>query len=67
MKISCSNCSFVVPTIDGKLIEEHHKKASTNNNDSSIAHIIAPPKWSRPFQTLDFEADTYSIKGKKNS
>ncbi|OAB25078.1 Mannose-6-phosphate isomerase, cupin superfamily [Flavobacterium fryxellicola] len=56
---------FVVPTTDGKLIEEHHGKASTANNDISIAHMVAPPKWSEPFQTPDFEEYTYIIKGKK--
>lgn len=56
---------FVVPTTDGKLIEEHHGLATTNNNDISIAHMIAPPKWSEPFQTPEFDEYTYIIKGKK--
>ena len=56
---------FVVPTNDGKLIEEHHGIASTENKNISIAHMIAPPKWSEPFQTPQFEEYTYIIKGKK--
>ena len=56
---------FVVPTTDGKLIEEHHGLATTNNPAISIAHMIAPPKWSEPFQTPEFEEYTYIIKGKK--
>ena len=56
---------FVVPTTDGKLIEEHHGIATTNNPEISIAHMIAPPKWSEPFQTPEFEEYTYIIKGKK--
>ena len=56
---------FVVPTTDGKLIEEHHGVAATNNQEISIAHMIAPPKWSEPFQTPEFEEYTYIIKGKK--
>lgn len=56
---------FVVPTTDGKLIEEHHGVAATNNHEISIAHMIAPPKWSEPFQTPEFEEYTYIIKGKK--
>ncbi|HLA55213.1 MAG TPA: cupin domain-containing protein [Flavobacterium sp.] len=56
---------FVVPTDDGKLIEEHHGLATTNNPDISIAHMIAPPKWSEPFQTPAFDEYTYIIKGKK--
>ena len=56
---------FIVPTTDGKLIEEHHGKVATNNNDISIAHMVAPPKWSEPFQTPEFEEYTYIISGKK--
>ena len=56
---------FVVPTTDGKLIEEHHGLATTNNSAISIAHMIAPPGWSEPFQTPKFDEFTYVIKGKK--
>jgi len=41
---------FVVPTTDGKLIEEHFGHASINA-DISMAHMVAPPGWSEPFQT----------------
>ncbi len=56
---------FVVPTTDGKLIEEHHGIPTTNNPAISIAHMIAPPHWKEPFQTPEFEEYTYVIKGKK--
>lgn len=56
---------FIVPTTDGKLIEEHQGLASTNNSQLSIAHMVAPPKWSEPFQTPKFDEYTYIIKGKK--
>lgn len=56
---------FVVPTTDGKVIEEHHGKAATNNENISIAHMIAPAGWSEPFQTPEFEEYTYIINGKK--
>jgi hypothetical protein len=36
---------FVVPTTDGKLIEEHHGLAAAPNPAISIAHMVAPPKW----------------------
>lgn len=55
---------FVVPTDDGKLIEEHHG-FTTDNPEISIAHMVAPPKWSEPFQTPAFDEYTYIIKGKK--
>lgn len=56
---------FVVPTDDGKLIEEHHGLATTDNKNISIAHMVAPPGWSEPFQTPEFEEYTYIIRGKK--
>ena len=56
---------FVVPTTDGKLIEEHFGKATDGNAALSIAHMVAPPGWSEPFQTPEFEEYTYIIKGKK--
>jgi mannose-6-phosphate isomerase-like protein (cupin superfamily) len=56
---------FVVPTTDGKLIEEHHGMATTKNPAISIAHMIAPPHWEEPFQTPEFEEYTYIISGKK--
>lgn len=64
-KYFIQNAPFVVPTDDGKLIEEHHGNASTSNTEISIAHMVAPPKWKEPFQTPEFEEYTYIIKGKK--
>jgi mannose-6-phosphate isomerase-like protein (cupin superfamily) len=55
---------FVVPTDDGKLIEEHFGHASIGS-DLSLAHMVAPAGWGEPFQTPDFEEYTYIIKGKK--
>lgn len=56
---------FVVPTNDGKIIEEHFGNSSVGNSDISIAHMIAPPGWKEPFQTPTFDEYTYIIKGKK--
>ena len=56
---------FIVPTSDGKLIEEHHGLATTQNSEISIAHMIAPPGWNEPFQTPKFDEYTYIMKGKK--
>jgi len=56
---------FVVPTTDGKLIEEHFGNATNQDSNLSIAHMIAPSKWSEPFQTPEFDEYTYIIKGKK--
>ena len=54
-----------MPTTDGKLIEEHFGNATDGNEQLSIAHMIAPPGWSEPFQIPAFDEYTYIIKGKK--
>ena len=59
------NKPFVVPTTDGKLIEEHYGLASSNHKGFSIAHMVAPAGWSEPFQTPMFDEITIVIKGKK--
>ena len=64
-KYSIQRAPFVVPTTDGKLIEEHFGLATNGNSNISIAHMIAPPGWSEPYQTPDFEEYTYVIKGKQ--
>ena len=64
-KYTIQKSPFVVPTDDGKLIEEHFGNATTGDTNISIAHMIAPPGWSEPFQTPEFDEYTYIIKGKK--
>ena len=64
-KYTIQNSPFVAPTTDGKLIEEHFGNATDGNTNISIAHMVAPPGWSEPFQTPEFEEYTYIIKGKK--
>jgi len=56
---------FIVPTNDGKTIAEHFGLASDVNSEISIAHMKAPPGWSEPFQTPEFDEYTFIIKGKK--
>ena len=56
---------FVVPTTDGKRIEEHFGNATNDNAALSIALMVAPPGWNEPFQTPEFDEYTYIIKGKK--
>lgn len=64
-KYSIQKSPFIVPTTDGKLIEEHFGNATNKGSQISIAHMIAPPKWSEPYQTPEFDEYTYIIKGKK--
>jgi len=63
-KYTLQKSPFVVPTTDGKLIEEHHG-FSTGNSDLSLAHMVAPPFWSEPFQRPAFDEYTYVVRGKK--
>ncbi len=56
---------FVVPTTDGKLIEEHVGLSSNGHKQLSIAHMFAPPGWSEPHQTPEFDEYTLVSRGKK--
>jgi mannose-6-phosphate isomerase-like protein (cupin superfamily) len=59
------NAPFIVPTTDNKLIEEHTGLASTGNGQLSIARMVAPPHWSEPFQTPNFDEYTLVSSGRK--
>ena len=56
---------FVVPTTDGKLIEEHFGLATTGDNNISIAHMVAPPGWNEPHQNPEFDEYTLVCRGRK--
>ena len=64
-KYTLQTSPFIVPTDDGKVIKEHFGLASDGNSQISIAHMVAPPGWSEPFQTPEFDEFTFIIKGKK--
>lgn len=63
-KYNIQKSPFVVPTNDGKLIEEHWGN-STHTPQISIAKMVAPPGWDEPHQTPDFDEFTLIISGKK--
>jgi len=56
---------FIVPTDDGKTIREHFGLASIHDGNYSIAHMIAPPQWSEPPQTPEFDEITFVFRGQK--
>ena len=56
---------FVVPTTDGKLIEEHFGQVATSENNLSVAHMVAPPGWSEPHQNPEFDEYTFMVRGRK--
>ena len=64
-RYTIQNSPFTVPTTDGKVIKEHFGAATDGNSQLSIAHMIAPPGWSEPFQTPEFDEYTFIIRGKK--
>ena len=63
-KYKIQKSPFVVPTEDGKLIEEHWGN-STQNSNISIAHMVAPAGWSEPHQTPEFDEFTFENRKKK--
>lgn len=66
-KYTIQKSPFIVPTNDGKHIEEHFGLIAGGSSQLSIARMIAPPGWSEPFQTPDFDEYTYIISGKNSS
>ena len=56
---------FVVPTTDGKLIEEHVGRVISNEPGLSIAHMVAPSGWSEPHQTPEFDEYIMMVRGRK--
>ena len=56
---------FVVPTTDGKLIEEHVGRVISNEPGLSIAHMVAPLGWSEPHQTPEFDEYIMMVRGRK--
>lgn len=64
-KYAVQRSPFVVPTTDDKLIEEHTGGASTGEDRLSIAHMVAPPGWSEPPQTPEFDEYTLMVAGRK--
>jgi mannose-6-phosphate isomerase-like protein (cupin superfamily) len=56
---------FRVPTLDNKIIDEHLGLASSGTSGFSVAHMMAPPHWSEPFQNPEFDEITLMVKGRK--
>lgn len=52
-----------IPVPGGKIIDEHVGRVNTGDTNISIAHMIAPPGWSEPFQTPEFTEYTLVLRG----
>jgi quercetin dioxygenase-like cupin family protein len=48
----------------GKEILEFIGVVNSGNSDVSVAKMVAPPNWSEPFQTPDFDEITLVLRGK---
>ena len=53
-----------IPVPGNKLIEEFVGSVSTGSRAMSVAHMVAPPGWSEPAQTPEFDEITIMIRGK---
>ena len=53
-----------VPGPGGKTIEEHVGRVNTGTQTLSVAHMIAPPFWSEPYQQPEFDEVTIVIRGR---
>lgn len=53
-----------LPVPGGKLIEEYIGRAATGTSSMSIAHMVAPPGWTEPYQTPSFDEATIVVRGR---
>lgn len=53
-----------IPAPGGKVIEELFGRVSTSDGRMSVAHMIAPPRWSEPAQTPEFGELTIMVRGR---
>lgn len=54
-----------IPVPDNKLILEHFGQATTGETRFSLARMVAPPGWSEPYQTPEFDEVTLMLRGRK--
>ena len=52
-----------IPVPGKKLIEEYVGRVHTKTESMSVAHMVAPPGWSEPYQTPAFDEVTIVIRG----
>ena len=61
-KLIAQPTAIAVP--GGKEILEFIGVVNSGNSDVSVAKMVAPPNWSEPFQTPDFDEITLVLRGK---
>ena len=53
----------LIPAAEGKIIEEFVGRASNGVQRLSVAHMVAPPGWSEPWQQPAFHEITIVVRG----
>lgn len=52
-----------IPVPGGKVIDEHVGRANSGTEAVSVAHMVAPPNWTEPEQTPEFDEVTLVLRG----
>jgi len=52
-----------IPVPGGKVIDEYVGRVNTGASAVSVAHMVAPPDWTEPFQQPDFDEVTLVLRG----
>ncbi|MEI2820221.1 MAG: hypothetical protein V9E81_08395 [Marmoricola sp.] len=52
-----------IPVPGGKMIDEYVGRVNSSTDALSIAHMVAPPNWTEPFQTPRFDEYTLVLRG----
>jgi mannose-6-phosphate isomerase-like protein (cupin superfamily) len=53
----------LIPVPGDKTIDEYVGRVSTGTVSVSVARMVAPPGWSEPFQSPDFDEVTIMLRG----
>ncbi len=53
----------IIPAPGDKRIEEYIGRVHTGTPSLSVAHMVAPPGWTEPFQRPDFDEATIVVRG----
>ena len=52
-----------IPVPGGKVIDEYVGRVTTGTEQVSVAHMVAPPRWSEPAQQPEFDEVTVVLRG----
>jgi quercetin dioxygenase-like cupin family protein len=52
-----------IPVPGGKTIDEYVGRVNTGETALSVAHMVAPPGWTEPFQEPEFDEVTLVLRG----